>query len=831
MGKKGKKTRWRRLPIGGTDEESGLTLDAPTPSSDQHRHRVTFNEDEYTKITTPRQDVLFKKGYLGRKRTPPNPSPCETQEVHSGDSVETESYVSEEAQYAYPAPAGYLDPNGVYYVNGNTFETYDPYTGTVTVVVGPPAPYPGAPPVLAALPCQPVPLQPVEWFNPAAAAPWCYSYNRRKRYSTDSQNCSAQSSESTGPPGSPQEPVDEAAAAMYPPPGHHYVYPGYMFGPPIYNMNGMTVQGMMPQAAPMPQDMTTGVSKRRKKRRRRRRGGVTDDGSESSCCEEPMTCDMTGCQSETSQSGASSDAGVGPNSDSGINTNSGSNSPPLEHQQHQHLYSPLSGQSVDDCEAATPTLDAEVPVVEELSAADDDVTPNLCAAAPEFSSQESTLSCLSSPSAAKDLLLSEQEVPNDATEEEMLSSQPISLLQEVTVIEEIKDDVEVSPCLGNEENMIPLLIEPVPVSPIDDLTEQVEKSIRDYEEALCEMQTDSEPIMSSKTFEIEVFDNESELENPVEHVFVKPRSISGEEADSGSDGVPEVDEEVAQEVYIETTAQEKDLNIVTFNEQEYEEPIFEEESVKEFVISFVFQQAKFSTVDTETAQNEENCHERAVTEDGEKVKGVLGGINFNNTYETLDATIAVVNDSLMRLSSNCDSLAPVPPPRRKKSLCRAADKTATRVVEEAIKEGQEEAARVRLKNTLTLTEAVTRWLNSHESSPLTCPASEDESDSDEGIEVEEEELTGQKNVRGNPFPVSSHSDAGQRVANDFDSLSSAGEWDLWDHSHTRDMCDPARSVDKYYRLGGDEGVPSVYKTAMHIRHTGPFPCGVCCIIQ
>jgi len=24
--------------------------------------------DEYTKITTPRQDVLFKKGYLGRKK-------------------------------------------------------------------------------------------------------------------------------------------------------------------------------------------------------------------------------------------------------------------------------------------------------------------------------------------------------------------------------------------------------------------------------------------------------------------------------------------------------------------------------------------------------------------------------------------------------------------------------------------------------------------------------------------------------------------------------------------------------------------------------------------
>lgn len=36
--------------------------------------------DEYTKITTPRQDVLFKKGYFGRKRIS---NPPETQEVHS----------------------------------------------------------------------------------------------------------------------------------------------------------------------------------------------------------------------------------------------------------------------------------------------------------------------------------------------------------------------------------------------------------------------------------------------------------------------------------------------------------------------------------------------------------------------------------------------------------------------------------------------------------------------------------------------------------------------------------------------------------------------------
>jgi hypothetical protein len=68
----------------------------------------------------------------------------------------------------------------------------------VTVVVGP-APHfggpGGAPPILAAVPCQPLPLQPFEWFNPPflpyVTAP-CHNglasaRDRRKRYSTDSQ--------------------------------------------------------------------------------------------------------------------------------------------------------------------------------------------------------------------------------------------------------------------------------------------------------------------------------------------------------------------------------------------------------------------------------------------------------------------------------------------------------------------------------------------------------------------------------------------------------------------------------------------------------------------
>jgi len=776
--------------------------------------------------------VLFKKGYFGRKRTPPNPSPTETQEVHSGDSVENEPYMTEEPQYAYPAPAGYVDPTGVYYVNGNTFEAYDPYTGTVTVVVGPPAQYPGATPVLAALPCQPVPLQPVEWFNPAAAAaaaPWCYSYNRRKRYSTDSQNCSAQSSESTGPPGSPQEPVDEAAAAaMYPPPpGPHYVYPGYMFGPPIYNMNGMTVQGVMPQPVPVAPDLT--ANKRRKKRRRRRRGGVTDDGSESSCCEEPLTCDVTGCQSETSQSGASSDAGVGPNSDSGINTNSGSNSPPLEHpHQHQHLYTSL-------CATATP--DAEVEVSEELSTADDDVTPNLCVAAPEFSSQESTLSCLSTPSAVKDPSPKEEEICNDvAQEEEPGNCHSIESLQEITVRDDVEDDVDVTPCLEDDGELLPRLDEPLPESASEDLIENPEEKMRDIKEVLCELKNiplTLEAVCCEKDVEIELRTTGESQDTVTNSVY--------EECDSTCDELPEEDV-VAQKTeteVLENLAQKKDLNGDIKEETESDELAIDEENIKDIVVSFIFQQEKAIRNDDQKLQQVQNIQLKDDLNDKETTIEVEMGKDFNkptcstNTPSSVSTSTLQCDDSLQRLSIDGNSLTPVPPPRRKKSLSRAAERTATRVVEEAIKEGLEEAARVRLKSPLSITEAVTRWLNSHESSPLTCVASDEESENDEGIEVEEEESTGQKNVRGNPFPASSHSDAGQRVANDCESLSSAGEWDLWDgsHSHTREMCDPARSVDKYYRLGADEGVPSVYKTAMHIRHTGPFPCGVCCIIQ
>nr|CAD7450792.1 unnamed protein product [Timema bartmani] len=275
--------------------------------------------EEYTKITTPRQDVLFKKGYLGRKRPTPAVDPASTPgseagtgptsgaDVVNGNPRADGEPLDSETSYEVLGPDdppqfiytnGFVDQNGLYFINarclvltvlvvvssstlsvltvlvvvssstwsvltvlvvvssstwsvpidayvpGGSYELYDPYSGNVTVVVGPAPPYPGGggpPPVLAAVPCNPLPLQPLEWFNPAFLScvaapcqPQCMEPPRGKRYSLDSQNCSPQSSESTG---SPQE-GEEAPMQFHPQAPPPYVYPGYMFGPPVYNMNG-----------------------------------------------------------------------------------------------------------------------------------------------------------------------------------------------------------------------------------------------------------------------------------------------------------------------------------------------------------------------------------------------------------------------------------------------------------------------------------------------------------------------------------------------------------------------------------------------------------------
>lgn len=61
----------------GTSTSGGSTSGYASSGSRSHRDesagspsqpKIIFNEEEYTRITTPRQDVLFKKGYLSRKK-------------------------------------------------------------------------------------------------------------------------------------------------------------------------------------------------------------------------------------------------------------------------------------------------------------------------------------------------------------------------------------------------------------------------------------------------------------------------------------------------------------------------------------------------------------------------------------------------------------------------------------------------------------------------------------------------------------------------------------------------------------------------------------------
>lgn len=88
--------------------------------------------DEYTRITTPRQDVLFKKGYLSRPKKPENPIISESSlagaeqanEDTVADAVTTNDSSADPAMdaennmqqdyYMYP---GYVDQNGLFYVN------------------------------------------------------------------------------------------------------------------------------------------------------------------------------------------------------------------------------------------------------------------------------------------------------------------------------------------------------------------------------------------------------------------------------------------------------------------------------------------------------------------------------------------------------------------------------------------------------------------------------------------------------------------------------------------------------------------------------------------
>ncbi|XP_022193589.2 uncharacterized protein LOC111051386 [Nilaparvata lugens] len=886
MGKKGRKTRWRRLPMTGPEAASdavsssaqgfrGGSADSEQGSNDAPS-RLTFNEDEYTKITTPRQDVLFKKGYLGRRRTQ---NPTETPEAQStADSVESSEYLAEEQPQYFAPPGGFIDQNGVFYVNGGTYEFYDPYTGNVTVVVGPSAPYPPQAPLLSAMPCQPVPLAPLEWYNPPPGSYMCPSAypntpSRNKRNSTDSQNCSAQSSESTGPPGSPQEPTDmmEMGGAgggppMFPPQPPHYMYPGFMFGAPIYPMNGVNVQGVMPQCSPVPPPPpdvcpTSVVAKRRKKRRRKRRGGATDEGSESSC-EEVISCDNAAC----SQSGASSDAGgqgsscSKTNSDSGINTeptpDSGSNTPPLPCED-DHLHSPcesLPDQQNDKESSCTSTPEAQKRTFESLPASDAEETlqelscssepPQLAGCPPELAAidnmaaaGEHVISVTSSSSSAtfeaktvfdSTTVTSQSSVADDCLpqtlEPEIVAVTQITLeetaLVHLPAVQESQQDVVHLPgVMCQQENV--LIPRVVPCQP-----DNAHMSGEVSEEEVIADVTDYDVNDNNKESRTDLVHNDKEIEDriDVEIVVVEQDPETNEES-------LEVVEEV--EHMEETTTK-------VFGE--------EEEVSYEDRIEVVVEES-CDVNEKEGYDAEEISEPISLIEDN-----IL--MNFDMvcpmvSEEQLKQIESEFDSCLSRFLKIQESLPPKPPPRRKRALNRVAEKVASKVVDAAIEEAVAEAANKKSAATvcnqrLPITEAVTKWLQSQGGTVLsvsTASSTDEDSDEvDEGIE-DGESSTNQKNVEGNPFLAPYLSGSRTRVADADDCVSlvsSAGEWDMYQEhqERTRAICDPATSVDKYYRLGADDpdasasiASPPIIKTAVHIRRAGPFPCGVCCIIQ
>ncbi|GAB0091124.1 hypothetical protein DMENIID0001_059320 [Sergentomyia squamirostris] len=215
-------------------------------------NRPTFNEDEYTRITTPRQDVLFKKGYLSRPKKYNNiacsssvndsntPSTStsgsgavsvtsiEDSTTPSTQSVSPEhcNSMSEtsDGDYPYMYP-GFFDQNGVFY--GYPFMPsnpgFDPYQNGQMMFM----PYP------------------VEFYNP--------SMMPYEQPSEDSQTIPPQSEtpssvedqavdekETAETEEDAQKTIDEEIVEqevpfippMFPPPQPAFYFPPYVFAPP-----------------------------------------------------------------------------------------------------------------------------------------------------------------------------------------------------------------------------------------------------------------------------------------------------------------------------------------------------------------------------------------------------------------------------------------------------------------------------------------------------------------------------------------------------------------------------------------------------------------------
>ncbi|XP_017763163.1 PREDICTED: uncharacterized protein LOC108552962 isoform X1 [Eufriesea mexicana] len=157
---------------GNSDEHKNESFGSPS------QPKIIFNEDEYTRITTPRQDMLFKKGYLSRKKpwvgnvnTSATSSTTESQSASHSTAGRDGSETTEDQQlldrdYAIGEYAPMMD-SSAQLDYGTFYDHVGGYYYEYPVMLVGPAPIPAqvAPSVLAAVPCAPVPLRPMQWVN------------------------------------------------------------------------------------------------------------------------------------------------------------------------------------------------------------------------------------------------------------------------------------------------------------------------------------------------------------------------------------------------------------------------------------------------------------------------------------------------------------------------------------------------------------------------------------------------------------------------------------------------------------------------------------------
>ncbi|EDS45728.1 conserved hypothetical protein [Culex quinquefasciatus] len=134
----------RKSYYGGSGSNYRSSYNSTAEVRNEQTSSVTINEDEYTKITTPRQDVLFKKGYLSRPKKHLSATPSDNvngsstttttttdgSDIATGSgSVSTAESVTSDSTYltdgmfmdSYPTPYpyfGYIDQSGVLVMNG-----------------------------------------------------------------------------------------------------------------------------------------------------------------------------------------------------------------------------------------------------------------------------------------------------------------------------------------------------------------------------------------------------------------------------------------------------------------------------------------------------------------------------------------------------------------------------------------------------------------------------------------------------------------------------------------------------------------------------------------